>query len=104
MENALDTAHACNLCRLTVETFVSILGAEAGNLALKVLATGGVYLSGGIPPRILPFLDEGRFMQRFLRKGRLSDVLIPMPVSVVLNSDLALLGAARHAFEQFDKD
>lgn len=99
VENALQTERACKLCTLTMEVFVSILGAEAGNMALKVLATGGVFLGGGIPPRILPFLSEGRFMQSFLRKGRLSDVLIPVPVSVILNPNIALLGAARHGFE-----
>lgn len=104
VENALDPSKSCEICRLALELFVSILGAEAGNLALKVHGTGGVYLSGGIPPRILPFLSEGRFMQAFLRKGRLSDVLIPVPVYVVLNSDIALLGAARHGFEQLGAD
>lgn len=99
VENALDQEHACKICTMTLELFVSILGAEAGNMALKVLATGGVYLGGGIPPRILPFLSEGRLMQAFLRKGRLSDVLIPIPVYVILNSNIALLGAARHGFE-----
>ncbi|HET8840094.1 MAG TPA: glucokinase, partial [Ktedonobacteraceae bacterium] len=71
VENAQDAARSCEICQLTLEIFVSILGAEAGNLALKVNGTGGVYLSGGIPPRILPFLSEGRFIQAFLRKGRL---------------------------------
>lgn len=99
-ENALDPNRACDICRSTLELFVSILGAEAGNMALKVFATGGVYLGGGIPPRILPFLSEGRFLQAFLRKGRLSDVLIPTPVYVILNPDIALLGAAHHGFEQ----
>jgi glucokinase len=99
-ENALDPDHACEICTATLELFVSILGAEAGNMALKVLATGGVYLGGGIPPRILPFLSEGRFLQAFLRKGRLSDVLIPTPVYVILNPQVALLGAAHHGFEQ----
>ncbi len=100
VDNALDTQHVCKICTMTLELFVSILGAEASNMALKVLATGGVYLGGGIPPRILPFLSEGRFMQAFLRKGRLSDMLIPIPVSVILNPNIALLGAARHGFER----
>jgi len=103
VENALDKQRACEICTVTMEVFVSILGAEAGNMALKVLATGGVFLGGGIPPRILPFLSEGRFMQSFLRKGRLSDVLIPIPVYVILNPNIALLGAARHGFEM-DED
>ncbi len=104
VDNAMDKERACEICVTTMEFFVSILGAEAGNLALKVLSTGGVYLGGGIPPRILPFLAEGRFMQSFLRKGRLSDVLIPMPVHVILNPNIALLGAARHGFEEADED
>lgn len=104
VENALDKERACDICTLTMELFVSILGAEAGNMALKVLATGGVFLGGGIPPRILPFLSEGRFMQSFLRKGRLSDVLIPVPVYVILNPNIALLGAARHGFEMGSED
>jgi glucokinase len=104
VDNALDKERACEICTLTLQMFVSILGAEAGNMALKVLATGGVYLGGGIPPRILPFLSEGRFMQAFLRKGRLSDVLIPVPVYVILHPNIALLGAARHGFEHMIED
>jgi glucokinase len=100
VENALNTQHACELCTMAVEMFVSIMGSEAGNMALKVLATGGVYIGGGIPPRLLPFLSEGRFMEAFLRKGRLADVLIPVPVYVILNPNIALLGAARHGFEK----
>jgi glucokinase len=74
--------------------FVSILGSEASNLAIKVLATGGVYLGGGIPPRILPKLKEQTFMQSFTHKGRFSDLLSRIPVHVILHSEAALLGAA----------
>ncbi len=84
------------LCVATVNTFVSILGAEAGNLTLKVLATGGVYLGGGIPPRILSFLEDGRFMQAFQRKGRFTEMLGRIPVHVILNPKIALFGAACH--------
>jgi len=93
---ALDEENPCRLCAATLDTFVSILGAEAGNLALKVLATGGVYLGGGIPPRILPALQKGEFMDAFWRKGRMSGLLARMPVHVVLNPKVALLGAACH--------
>src|SRR5947209_13351339 len=93
-ENAPD-----ELCFETINTFVSILSAEAGNLALKVLATGGVYLGGGIPPRILPLLEGERFMQAFRNKGRFSGLLGRMPVHVILNPKIALLGAACHGFE-----
>jgi glucokinase len=96
---ALDSQRPCQLCVATLNAFVSILGAEAGNLALKVLASGGVYLGGGIPPRILPALEEERFMEAFRRKGRMSDLLARVPVHVILNPKVALLGAACHGLE-----
>jgi glucokinase len=99
VNTALDEEKPCELCVATLSTFVSILGAEAGNLALKVLASGGVYLGGGIPPRILPALEQGRFMEAFQRKGRMSDLLARMPVHVILNPKVALLGAACHGLE-----
>jgi glucokinase len=99
VNTALDEEKPCELCVATLNTFVSILGAEAGNLALKVLASGGVYLGGGIPPRILPALEQGRFMEAFQRKGRMSDLLARMPVHVILNPKVALLGAACHGLE-----
>jgi glucokinase len=83
----------------TLDIFVSVLGSEAGNLALKVLATGGVYLSGGIPPRLLPRLTDGHFMRSFVNKGRLSDMLARMPVHVVTAS-AALLGAALYGLDE----
>jgi glucokinase len=87
------------LCVATLGAFASILGAEAGNLALKVMATGGVYLGGGIPPRVLPFLQDGRFLHAFQNKGRLSAVLERIPVHVILSPKSALMGAAYHGFE-----
>jgi glucokinase len=93
---ALDGERPCELCIATLDAFVSILGTEAGNMALKVLATGGVYLGGGIPPRILTALEKGGFMEAFQRKGRLSDLLARIPVHVILNPKVALLGAACH--------
>jgi glucokinase len=96
---ALDKEKICPLCVATLHTFLSILGAEAGNLALKVLATGGVYVGGGIPPRILPALDDGKFMEAFLSKGRLSDLMVNIPVFVILNPKAALLGAAYQGLE-----
>jgi glucokinase len=98
---ALDQARPCKLCVEALNIFVSVLGAEAGNLALKVLATGGVYLTGGIPPRILSFLNNGRFMESFRYKGRMSDLVAQMPVHVVLNSGVALLGAACYGLEDY---
>ncbi|MCD6518906.1 MAG: glucokinase [Anaerolineae bacterium] len=82
------------LCEKTLELFLSILGAEAGNLALKVLALGGVYLGGGIPPRILPALKKGVFMEAFQNKGRMSSLMQKIPVYVILNAKAALLGVA----------
>lgn len=82
------------LAAATLEMFVSILGAEAGNLALKVLATGGVYVGGGIPPRFVSALADGRFMQSFCRKGRFSELLSRVPVHVIVRPGTALLGAA----------
>ncbi len=91
---ALGGGQQCELCVASLETFVSILGTEAGNMALNVLATGGVYLGGGIPPRILPALEGGRFMEAFRDKGRMSDLMGRIPVHVILNPKVALLGAA----------
>jgi len=70
-------------------------------MALKVLSSGGVYLGGGIPPRILPYLDSGIFMQAFLHKGRLASVLRKMPVHVILNRKAALLGAAYYGLDRW---
>lgn len=91
---ALDCKRPCPIAVKTMELFVSILGSEAGNLALKVLATGGVYLAGGIPPRILPLLRSDRFLAAFRRKGRLSELLSNVPIYVVLNPKAGLIGAA----------
>jgi glucokinase len=95
----LDGSSGNKLAAETLEIFVSVLGDEASNLALKVLATGGVYLAGGIPAHILPKLTDGRFMQTFINKGRLSDLLRNMPVHVV-TTRAALLGAALYGLDQ----
>jgi glucokinase len=86
----------CILCRTALDTFISILGAEAGNMSLKVLASGGLYLGGGIPPKIIKGLKNGPFMKSFTNKGRMSDLMKNIPVYVILNPDAALLGAAYH--------
>jgi glucokinase len=87
------------LCEEAMEIFVSIFGSVAGNLALMGMTTGGVYLGGGIPPKILPKLDEETFMHAFTNKGRFKDLLEKIPVRVILNDRAALLGAAHCAFE-----
>ncbi len=83
----------------TLDLFVSILGSEAGNLALKVLATGGIYLGGGIPPRIIPFLKKAEFFHSLQNKGRFSSLLANIPIYIILNHEAALIGAARHGLE-----
>jgi glucokinase len=94
VNTALDSDRSCELCMGTLDTFVSILGAKAGNMALNTLATGGVYLGGGIPPRILPALERAHFMRSFYHKGRFSEFLADIPVYVIMNPKVALLGAA----------
>ena len=95
---ALNHENACDLCVITLNLFSSILGAEAGNIALKVLATNGVYIGGGIPRRILPYLENGQFMKSFRNKGRMTDLVSQMPVFVILNPKVALIGAAWYGF------
>lgn len=97
---ALDEANPCAICAATLDTFISILGAEAGNLALKVWATGGVYVGGGIPLRILSKLTGENFLQAFYRKGRFAEILSTVPVHVICNPKAALLGAANYGFAQ----
>ena len=80
-----------------LDVFCDIYGAEAANLALKVLALGGVYLGGGIAPKILPMLTGGAFVKGFLAKGRLNEILKRMEVRVSLNPAAALIGAAHRA-------
>jgi glucokinase len=85
------------VCRRALDMMVAIYGAEAGNLALKLFATGGVYVGGGIAPQILPTLRGGAFMRAFTAKGRFAELLRRVPVQVILNDRTALLGAARLA-------
>ena len=85
------------LCAQTLDIFAAAYGAEAGNMALKVLSVGGMYLGGGIAPKILKKMQDGAFMKAFADKGRLSDLLINMPVRIILESRAALIGAAAYA-------
>ena len=85
------------LCVRTLDIFVSVYGAEAGNLALKVLSTGGMFIGGGIAPKILDKMRDGTFMRAFTDKGRLSDLLVHTPVHIILESRAALMGAAAYA-------
>jgi glucokinase len=86
-----------SLAEQALDLWISIYGAEAGNMALKVLATGGVFLGGGIVPKILPKLSGPLFMQAFLGKGRLQPLLEAVPVRIITNEKTGLLGAARYA-------
>ncbi len=91
----------CPPCRKALDLFLSLLGAEAGNMALKVLARGGLYLAGGIPPRILPALQEGPFLRAFIDKGRMRSLLATIPVYVVLRPDAPLLGDFHYALDRW---
>ncbi|MBI4263041.1 MAG: glucokinase [Acidobacteria bacterium] len=89
----------CPACVEALSIFVSAYGAEAGNLALRGVATSGVYVGGGMAPKILPALQDGRFMEAFRAKGVMSDLVAQMPVKVILNPEAGLLGAAVYAQE-----
>jgi glucokinase len=100
---AADPNNPSKLCAAAADMFVSILASEAANLALKVLATGGVYLAGGIPRRILRVLQAPRFMESFKRKGRLSELMERIPIHVVIVR-AALVGAAARGLERFNEE
>ena len=89
------------ICEQTLQMFMSIYGAEAGNLALKVMSTGGIFIGGGIAPKILPAFNNGEFLNALFGKGRLSKVITKMPVKIILNEKTALLGAAHFAQSYF---
>ena len=93
----LALAAKSEICEKAMDMLVTAYGAEAGNLALKVLSVGGLYVGGGIAPRILEKLKDGAFMKAFTDKGRLSQLLVNMPVRVILESRAALMGAASYA-------
>jgi glucokinase len=87
----------CPLCVEAMDIFVDAYGSEAGNVALRYVATSGVYVGGGIAPKIIPALESGTFLDAFRAKGRMRDLVTTMPVSVILNPDAGLIGAAVHA-------
>jgi len=101
--SAFDEHNPSELCRATVDTFVSILASEAANMALKVMATGGVYLAGGIPLHIPRAAEELRFMETFKRKGRFTQLMEHIPVHVILNR-AALVGSAAYGLESFKEE
>lgn len=91
---------SCPLCSEALNLFISLYGREAGNLALKQMATGGVYIGGGIAPKILSRLRKGGFLQAFNAKGRMSPLMHSMPIKVLLNDRTALFGPAAYAAAQ----
>lgn len=93
----------CDLCVKALDQFVSLYGAEAGNLALKTMSTGGIFIGGGIAPKILAKLKEPAFLKAFTAKGRISSQLEAIPVRVIMNDKTALLGAARLAARSASK-
>jgi glucokinase len=93
----LGESGASDLCVEALNIFVSAYGAEAGNLALKILSVGGMYVGGGIAPKLLKKMQDGTFMKAFTDKGRLSDLLVQTPVRLILESRAALMGAAAYA-------
>ncbi|SRR6266542_3084916 len=87
----------CDQCVEALDIFVSVYGAEAGNIALRTVATAGVYVGGGIAPKILPALESGTFLDAFRAKEPMADFVATIPIAVILNPDAGLLGAAVHA-------
>ncbi len=100
MVSDLAQAGSDEVAERALGVFLGIYGSEAGNLALRLLATGGVYVAGGIAGKLLEALSGGPFMEAFVNKGRFSDLLRSIPVHIVTNDLTALLGAARHAAER----
>ena len=98
-ESIIDRAFAkkSQICEKTLRLFISLYGALAGNLALQYLSQGGVYLAGGIAPKIAPVLKEYGFMEAFLAKGRFAQYLRKIPVKIVMNEKAPLLGSAQYA-------
>jgi glucokinase len=92
----------CQFCAEALRMFAAAYGAEAGNLALRGVATAGVFLGGGIAPKILPALHQGEFVAAFLAKSPLDDLISRIPVKVILNADAGLIGAAVHAQRLMD--
>ncbi len=101
VEAAVDPHHPSELCQATVEMLVSILASEAGNLALKVLSTGGVYLAGGVALHLVHALKEPQFLETFTQKGRFQELMARMPIHII-TTRAALVGAAAYGLESLN--
>jgi len=93
---AFEEKNLSKLCEMTLDLFVEILGAKAGNLALVTLAKGGIYIGGGIPPRILPWLKKGNFLNALQSKEPHTEIISKIPVKIILNAKANLLGAGHN--------
>lgn len=94
--------HPCTLCKKVVDLFLNILGSEAGNLALKLYAKGGIYLGGGILPRLVDHVSFDGFRDSFLNKGDMSPLMKEIPVRMILDKNAALVGAAGYLLEYLE--
>lgn len=102
----VEGAHAekpCPLCAKTVSVFLEILGAEAGNLALKTYATGGLFIGGGILPRITEHISFAPFLANFRRKEKMEELMASIPIHVIMKKDAALLGSISYGYQQYHK-
>nr|WP_281176058.1 glucokinase [Edaphobacter aggregans] len=95
IKEAINSSNPSKLCAATIDLFASILASEAGNLAVKFLATGGVYLAGGVAVHTLRVIEKPAFMQRFKRKGRFAEFMGRIPIHVVV-TPAGLAGAAEY--------
>jgi glucokinase len=102
INSAVDPHNRCKLCAATIDTFVSILAGEAANLALKVFATGGIYMAGGIPAHMLGLLPDLGFMESFKRKGRFTELMERIQIHIV-TARAALVGAATYGLDSLKK-
>jgi glucokinase len=100
IESALDPAAPSQRCAATIDTVISIMGSEAGNLALKVLAAGGIYVTGGIPMHLRPAMRSPLFLQSFRRKGRFAEMMSRIPVHVIV-SRAGIAGAAAYGLRRY---
>lgn len=91
------------ICEAALDIFVGAYGSEAGNLALRLMAVGGIYISGGIAAKIMPVMKKPLFMKAFVNKGRMEPLLMEVPVEVIVNDRIGLFGAARYAFRSNQK-